>query len=237
MSNVLNAAMERIIDDSQAQGWILEPDAKRLLAEAGVAVPEFEWCRTKAEALQAAERIGYPLVAKVVSPAIVHKTEVDGVAVGVAGPDELTQHYQRFSQMQDFKGILIDELVTGQELIIGGKIDFQFGPVVLLGIGGIAVEIYQDTAVRMAPLTEADVESMVADLKGHPLLTGFRGRAAVSLPHLTRVMLRMSELMLALEGRIESLDLNPVFCSDQHCLVADARIILKQLKNNILLTP
>ena len=223
---MLNAAIERIIDDSQAQGWILEPDAKRLLAEAGVAVPEFEWCRTKAEALQAAERIGYPLVAKVVSPAIVHKTEVDGVAVGVAGPDELTQHYQRFSQMQDFKGILIDELVTGQELIIGGKIDFQFGPVVLLGIGGIAVEIYQDTAVRMAPLTEADVESMVADLKGHPLLTGFRGQAAVSLPHLTRVMLRMSELMLALEGRIESLDLNPVFCSDQHCLVADARIIL-----------
>lgn len=227
MSNVLNAAIERIIDDSQAQGWVLEPDAKRLLAEAGVPVPAFEWCRSKAEALQAAERIGYPLVAKVVSPAIVHKTEVDGVAVGVAGPDELARHYQRFSQMQGFKGILIDELVAGQELIIGGKVDFQFGPVVLLGIGGTAVEIYQDTAVRMAPLTEADVESMVADLQGRRLLTGYRGQAAVSLPHLTRVMLQMSELMLALEGRIESLDLNPVFCSDKHCLVADARIILK----------
>jgi succinyl-CoA synthetase beta subunit len=226
--NVLNAASKAIIDNSQAQGWVLEPDAKRLLAESGVTVPEFAWCHSEEEALKAAESIGYPLVAKVVSVAIVHKTDVDGVAVGVAGPRELAQHYQRFSRMPDFNGILIDEMVSGLELIIGGKIDFQFGPVVLMGIGGTAVEIYQDAAIRMAPLAADDVESMIADLRGNRLLTGYRGQAPISITHLTRVMLRMSDLLLALEDRIESLDLNPVFCSDQHCIAADARIILKK---------
>ena len=225
---MLNSAIEQIINDSQAHGWVLEPEAKRLLKEAGVAVPVFEWCQSESDALEAAERIGYPVVAKVVSAAIVHKTDVDGVAVGVPGPQELSQHYRRFSQMPDFNGMLIDEMIAGQELIIGGKIDFQFGPVVLMGIGGTAVEIYQDTAVRMAPLTALDVEAMVAELRGSPLLTGHRGQAGISMTHLTQVMLRMSELLLALEEKIESLDLNPVFCTDQHCIVADARIILKQ---------
>ena len=225
---MLNAVIEGIIEDSQDQGWVLEPDAKRLLGEAGVAVPNFAWCHTEADALNAADRIGYPLVAKVVSVSIVHKTDVDGVAVGVAGPHELSEHYRRFSRMQDFNGILIDEMVSGRELIIGGKIDFQFGPVVLMGIGGTAVEIYQDAAIRMAPLQAHDIESMIADLRGNRLLTGYRGQAPISIPHLTRVMLRMSELLLALQDRIESLDLNPVFCSDQHCIVADARIILKK---------
>ncbi len=225
---MLNSTIEQIINDSQAYGWVLEPEAKRLLKEAGVAVPAFEWCQSETAALDAAERIRYPLVAKVVSAAIVHKTDVDGVAVGVAGPQELSQHFRRFSQMPDFNGMLIDEMIAGLELIIGGKIDFQFGPVVLLGIGGTAVEIYQDAAVRMAPLVAADVEAMVAELRGNPLLTGYRGQEGISMSHLTQVMLRMSDLLLALQDKIESLDLNPVFCTDQHCIVADARIILKK---------
>ena len=216
-----------ILAAGKRHGWVMEPDAKRLLAEAGVPVPAFEWCRTRAEALEAGKRIGYPVVAKVVSGAILHKTDVDGVVVGVSGAIELEQHYQRLSQLPGFEGVLIDEMVTGQELIIGAKNDFQFGPVMLLGIGGTAVEIYQDTAIRMAPLEAVDVESMVQALKGKRLLSGYRGRTSISLSHLTRVMLRVSELMMALQDRIESLDLNPVFCSGQHCIVADARIILK----------
>ena len=124
-------------------------------------------------------------------------------------------------------GVLIDEMITGKELIIGAKNDLQFGPVMLIGIGGTAVEIYQDTAIRMAPLAATDVQSMVSELKGNRLLSGYRGEAPISLPHLTRVMLKISDLMMALQDKIESLDLNPVFCSDQHCIVADARIILK----------
>ena len=224
---MLNDTINEIIENSQKNGWVLEPDAKRLMAEVGVPVPAFEWCHDLADTLSAAERIGYPLVAKIVSPAIMHKTDVDGVVVGIKGPDELEKHYLRLSRLKGFDGVLLDEMVTGQELIIGCKNDFQFGPVILIGIGGTSVEIYQDTAIRMAPLKSSDPESMVSALKGYRLLSGYRGRTPISMPHLTTVMLKVSELMVALQDKIESLDLNPVFCSDQHCIVADARILLK----------
>jgi succinyl-CoA synthetase beta subunit len=224
---VLTDVIHTIIDKSRKAGWVLEPDAKRLMAEVGIPVPKFEWCHELEDALAAAERIGYPLVAKIVSTAVMHKTDVDGVVVGIRGPEELENQFQRLSRLQAFDGVLLDEMVTGYELIVGCKNDFQFGPVVLLGIGGTSVEIYQDTAVRMAPLKDSDPDAMVASLRGRRLLRGYRGRTPISIPHLTRVMLKVSELMMALQDRIESLDLNPVFCSDQHCIVADARIILK----------
>lgn len=225
---MLNKAIEDIIQNSRKNGWVLEPDAKRIMAEVGIPVPKFEWCRELKAALNAAERIGYPLAAKIVSAAIMHKTDVDGVVVGINGPQELKQHFRRLSQLQGFDGVLLDEMVTGQELIIGCKNDFQFGPVILLGIGGTAVEIYRDTTIRMAPLKSSDTESMVAALHGYKLLSGYRGRAPISIPHLSQVMLKVSELVMDLQEKIESLDLNPVFCSDQHCIVADARIILKK---------
>lgn len=224
---MLNDAIQSIIDRSRKAGWVLEPDAKRLMTEAGIAVPHFEWCHELEDALAAAERIGYPLVAKIVSAAIMHKTDVDGVVVGIRSPEALENQFRRLSRLKDFDGVLLDEMVTGHELIVGCKNDFQFGPVVLLGIGGTSVEIYQDTAIRMAPLKAADPESMLNSLRGCRLLKGYRGRTPISIPHLTRVMLKVSELMMALQDQIESLDLNPVFCSDQHCIVADARIILK----------
>ena len=224
---MLNEVMTDIIEKSRKNGWVLEPEAKRLMAEAGIPVPAFEWCHELEDALSGAERIGYPLVVKIVSAAIMHKTDVDGVAVGVKDAHELERHFERLSRLEGFDGVLLDEMVTGQELIIGCKNDFQFGPVVLLGIGGTSVEIYQDTAIRMAPLKSSDPESMVSALKGYKLLSGYRGRTPISIPHLTDVMLKVSELMVALQDQIESLDLNPVFCSGQHCIVADARIILK----------
>ena len=224
---MLNEVIKDIIGQSRRYGWVLEPDAKRLMAEAGIPVPAFEWCRELKDALSAAERIGYPLVVKIVSAAIMHKTDVGGVAVGVKDPEELEHHFDRLKRLEGFEGVLIDEMVTGQELIIGCKNDFQFGPVVLLGIGGTSVEIYQDTAIRMAPLKSSDPQSMVSALEGYKLLSGYRGRTPISIPHLTEVILKVSELMMALQDQIESLDLNPVFCSDQHCIVADARIILK----------
>ena len=226
---MLNEVIRDIIKQSRKNGWVLEPDAKRLMAEAGIPVPAFEWCHDLETVLSAADQIGYPLVVKIVSAAIMHKTDVDGVAVGVIDPQELERHFNRLSRLEGFAGVLLDEMVTGQELIIGCKNDFQFGPVVLLGIGGTSVEIYQDTAIRMAPLKSSDPEAMVSALKGYKLLSGYRGQSPISIPHLTDVMLKVSDLMIALQDQIESLDLNPVFCSDQNCIVADARIILKNI--------
>jgi acyl-CoA synthetase (NDP forming) len=223
---MLTAEMMSILENAQAAGWIMEPEAKHLLALAGVAVPDFSLAKTPAEARAAADRIGYPVVAKVVSAAIVHKSDVGGVVVGIEDAASLNAVFERFSALEGFTGLLVEERLPGLELIVGAKVDFQFGTVILLGIGGIGVEIYQDTVIRMAPITEKDVHAMVAGLKGTALLNGFRGAEPINIPELTRLMLSFSELVVDLDEKIASIDLNPVKCTGTRCVVADARIML-----------
>jgi succinyl-CoA synthetase beta subunit len=225
---MLSADGVEIIEAARPRGWVLEPDALRLLETAGVPVPRFAWAKSPAEAAEAASGIGYPVAAKVVSPQILHKSDVKGVQAGVADSGGLTDAYERFSRLPGFEGVLVAEMLSGHELIVGAKHDFQFGPVVLLGIGGTAVEVYQDTATRMAPLKASDVQSMLTCLRGGRLLTGHRGAAAVNLSRLTETVLKFSDLVMALGDRIDSIDLNPVFCSPERCVVADARIMLSR---------
>jgi hypothetical protein len=162
----------------------------------------------------------------VVSPKIMHKSDVQGVQPGIPDAEGLRNAYDRFGRLPGFEGMLVAEMLSGHELIVGAKVDFQFGPVILLGIGGTAVEIYKDTLTRMAPLKTHDVESMLACLRGGRLLTGHRGFAAVNIPKLTEMMLAFSDVVMGLADRIDSIDLNPVFCSPERCTVADARILL-----------
>jgi acyl-CoA synthetase (NDP forming) len=207
-------------------GWVLEPEAKRLLSLTGISVPRFAWPKTPEEAVAAAESIHYPLVAKIVSPEIVHKSDAGGVTVGIQNDAELIEVFNRYSQFKGFAGVLIEEMVAGFELILGAKIDYQFGPVVLLGIGGTSVEVYQDTAIRMAPLSASDAREMIDGLKGSKLLKGYRGAEAVDISQLADLMIGFSKLVMDLEDLIESIDLNPVKCTGQYCVVADARIML-----------
>ncbi len=223
---MLTAEMVDIVAAARTDGWVLEPEALRLLRAAGVPAPRFAWAKSKTDALEAAAGIGYPVVAKVVSPQVMHKSDVQGVQPGVPDAERLANVYDRFSGLRGFAGVVVAEMLSGHELIVGAKVDFQFGPVILLGIGGTAVEIYKDTVTRMAPLKARDVESMLACLRGSRLLTGHRGVAAVSIPKLTEMMLAFSDLVMELGDRIDSIDLNPVFCSPQRCVVADARIVL-----------
>ncbi|CAB1077697.1 hypothetical protein D1AOALGA4SA_5482 [Olavius algarvensis Delta 1 endosymbiont] len=223
---MLTEDMRNILGNAREAGWVLEPDAKRLLALAGLAVPRFTMAATLKEAVAAARKIGYPVVAKVVSTEILHKSEVGGVVVGVQNESRLTDIYQTLSGLAGFAGLLVEEMLPGSELIVGAKVDFQFGPVILLGIGGTAVEIYQDTAIRMAPLDENDAAAMIAGLKGHKLLYGYRGAEAVHMPSLTKLVQDFSALVMELENEIESIDLNPVKCTGTWCVVADARIML-----------
>jgi succinyl-CoA synthetase beta subunit len=223
---MLTREMKTIVENARATGWILEPDAKRMLGLAGVTVPKFSMAATVENALAAADRIGYPVVAKVVSPAIIHKSDMGGVKVGIQDAAELNTAFQTFSALQGFAGVLVEEMLTGTELIIGAANDYQFGPVILMGIGGTGVEIYRDTVIRMAPITEEDVHAMVAGLKGADLLKGFRGEEPVSIPDLIRLMLAFSDIVMDLEYDMRSIDLNPVKCTGGRCVVADARIIL-----------
>ena len=227
---MLTEEIKDILLASRELGWVLEPEAKRLFSIAGLDVPKFTWATDLKEAVRSAQDIGYPVVAKVVSPRALHKSDVGGVAVGINSDEKLSETFARFSKFDGFTGMLVEEMVSGVELIVGAKIDYQFGPVILLGMGGIGVEIYRDTTLRMAPLKEKDVDSMLKDLKAHQLLEGYRGSEPVNLAKLKVMVAAFSDLVMELEGFIQSIDLNPVLCSSKRCVVADARIILKATK-------
>jgi acyl-CoA synthetase (NDP forming) len=221
-----HAEMHRIIEAARADGWVLEPDAKRLFRLAGFDVPRLTLARTSEEADRFAREIGYPVVAKVVSPRILHKSDVGGVVVGIANAGRLEEVFLRFQGMEGFVGMIVEETVSGIELILGAKIDLQFGPMILLGVGGTGVEIYQDVALRMAPLAGKDVQAMIAGLKARRLLEGYRGAEKVDREKLTGTVLAFSAVVMELQERIASIDINPLLCSARRCVVADARIIL-----------
>ena len=141
--------------------------------------------------------------------------------------EKLQETFRRFSQFDGFAGMLVEEMVSGIELIVGAKVDDQFGPVVLLGIGGTGVEIYKDVTLRMAPLALKDIESMIRCLKAHSLLEGYRGSKPVKVEELYRLLKTFSDFVMDLESLFESIDLNPVICSPTRCVVADARIMLR----------
>jgi hypothetical protein len=126
--------------------------------------------------------------------------------------------------------MLVEETVQGVEMIVGAKIDFQFGPVILLGMGGTAVEVCPDAVIRMAPLEERDPELMIDSLKGRRLLEGYRGRAPINLASLSNLLFRFSQVVMDLQAFIESIDLNPVICSLQASVIADVRVMLKARK-------
>jgi len=223
-----------IIEGSRDNGWVLEPDAKALLAEAGIDVPRFAWAKTYDEAVAAAREIGYPVVVKVVSPRALHKTEVGGVVVGVENDAKLKEAFASLSRIDRFEGVVVDETLSGVELIVGAKNDEQFGPVVLLGIGGVGVELYKDSAVRMAPIVEADALSMMRCLRAHALLEGFRGAEPVNRELLAALLVRFSNLVVEVVDQVESIDLNPVICSSTRSAAADARIILTPQRGPLL---
>ncbi|MGB9437166.1 MAG: acetate--CoA ligase family protein [Desulfobacterales bacterium] len=223
---MLKTAICKALNSATESGWVLEPDAKHLLRTAGLKVPAFKVCPQVSEAIAWAGKIGYPVAAKVVSPKAMHKSELKGVIVGIGDDDALREAYKHFRRIDGFCGMLVESIAAGVEVIVGAKIDYQFGPVILLGMGGTAVEIYQDTAIRMAPLIERDVWSMVGSLKARRLLEGYRGSEAVSMEALVETMLTFSDLVLTLGERFESIDLNPVMCSAEDCIIVDARIVL-----------
>ena len=223
---MLSKEIMDILSASQETGWVLEPEAKRLLASSGLKTSQFAWTRELEDALKFSHKIGYPVVAKVVSPKVMHKSDVGGVVLDIQDADALTKTFEKFSRIEGFSGVLVEEMVSGLELIIGAKIDYQFGPVVLLGIGGTGVEIYQDIVIRMAPLDSQDVQSMIHMLKGKSLLQGYRGSAPINLDDLGNLLISFSMLVMDLKDSIVSIDLNPVMCTPEQCLITDARIIL-----------
>ncbi len=225
---MLTKEMQDILANAQGHGWVMEPDAKRFFSLAGLDIPRGALARTPEEAYEIAGATGYPVVAKIVSPTAIHKSDIGGVVTGVTDGAGLERAFTRLSGIEGFEGLLIEEELEGIEVIVGAKIDRQFGPVILMGLGGTMAEIYGDAALRMAPLTERDVLSMVGSLKGKALFKGYRGSRPVNMGSFTTLVTAFSVIVEEISDRIDSVDLNPVLCSSKRCTVADARIMLKK---------
>jgi acyl-CoA synthetase (NDP forming) len=225
---MLKKEVKAIFEKSRKWGWVMEPDAQKILSLYGFKTPKFGVAATEGEAVAAARKIGYPVVAKIVSPAVVHKSDVKGVVVGIKDDETLVRTLARLSKIDGFAGMLIAEMVKGLELIVGAKNDFQFGPMILLGMGGVGVEIYKDVSLRMAPLKTRDADHMIQELAARKLLTGYRGSEPVNLNALKKTIVAFSHLMMDMRDVVESVDLNPVMCTAKSCIVADARIMLKK---------
>ncbi|MBU8850242.1 MAG: acetate--CoA ligase family protein [Desulfobacterales bacterium] len=224
---MLEKNSKKIIEKSKSSGWILEPDAKALMKLQGLDIPDFILTNSFEAAGQFLKKSESGVVAKAVSKKIIHKTEHKAVVTGIVSGDHLKKEMARLQQLPGCENILVEQMVHGIEVIIGAKNDFQFGPVIVFGIGGTSVEIYNDTAVRMAPLKPAEVLSMVESLKAKKIISGYRGMAGVNMEILTNLMVNFSLFVMELENDIESVDLNPVICTRDRCVIADARIMLK----------
>lgn len=223
---MLKKEISQILEKSKKWGWVLEPDAQEIFSLYGFKTPKYDVATSIDQALAIARKIGYPVVAKIVSPAIIHKSDVKGVVVGIKDDDTLIQTLDRFRKLDGFVGMLIAEMVKGLELIIGAKNDVQFGPMILLGMGGVGVEIYKDVALRMAPLKVRDTDNMIRELAATKLLAGYRGADPINMDALKKTLMGFSKLMMDMQSLVASIDLNPVMCNAKSCIVADSRIML-----------
>ncbi|MCP3943944.1 MAG: acetyl-CoA synthetase [Desulfobacteraceae bacterium] len=224
---MLSKSDRRIIENSRLRGWVLEPDAKHMMANQGFDVPNFILTDSIQEANKFLKLSSGPVVAKAVSEKILHKTEFDAVVVGISEEKVLEREMIRLKTLGGCEQVLVEEMVEGLEIIIGAKNDFQFGPVVVLGLGGTSVEIYNDTAIRMAPVKYGDVHSMIDSLKAKNLFKGYRKKPGVNMDLLAPLVVNFSCLIMDLEDKFQSIDLNPVICTKDRCVIADARIMLE----------
>jgi 3-hydroxypropionyl-CoA synthetase (ADP-forming) len=215
---------------------ITEESAKEILSEYEIKVPRYALVTDVNESIKKANELGFPLVAKIVSPQILHKTDVGGIRVGLSSEEEVRQTftdlYTRLSKQYEVKGVLLEKMVPqGIELIVGLQNDSQFGPVIMVGLGGIYTEIFKDVVFRILPITNADATNMIEDLRGKQILKGFRGADPINIEMLSDALVKIGKLGTDMAAYYESIDFNPVIAYPNDYYVVDAKIILREKPN------
>jgi 3-hydroxypropionyl-CoA synthetase (ADP-forming) len=215
---------------------ITEESAKEILSEYEIKVPRYALVTDVNESIKKANELGFPLVAKIVSPQILHKTDVGGIRVGLSSEEEVRQTftdlYARLSKEYEVKGVLLEKMVPkGIELIVGLQNDSQFGPVIMVGLGGIYTEIFKDVVFRILPITNADATTMIEDLRGKQILKGFRGADPINIEMLSDALVKIGKLGIDMASYYESIDFNPVIAYPNDYYVVDAKIILREKPN------
>jgi acyl-CoA synthetase (NDP forming) len=225
-------------------GALMLHQALEICQSYGIPVAEGATASSPEEALKAAKRLGYPLALKILSPHISHKSDVGGIVLGIEDEEGLKRACtEMLSLLQErapdtspsntqhpissIHGFLLQRMVHGgREVILGGKRDPSFGPVVMFGLGGIYVEVFDDVAFRVAPLTRQDAEEMIAEVKGSRLLQGVRGETPSDVKAVVDCLLRLSQLLQDFPA-IAEVDINPLIALEKGALAVDARIVLK----------
>ena len=210
---------------------ITEEKAKDILISYDIKVPRFALVKEIEDAVKEANSIGYPLVAKIVSPQILHKTDVGGVKIDLKNEEDVrsafNDMYERLSKEYDVKGILLEKMVPkGVEIIVGLQNDAQFGPVIMVGLGGIFTELFKDVSFRVLPITESDALEMIEELQGKMLLKGYRGSSPINMDILCKALVNIGKLGYDNSAYYDSVDFNPVIVYPDSYYVADAKILL-----------
>jgi acyl-CoA synthetase (NDP forming) len=219
--------IKELIKKNIGKTALLEHEVKALLKEMGFPVPKGIFVdKEMVEQIPAIVDILYPVVAKVSLSKIVSKSEVNGVRIGLKNEIELKKAVLELLQLEDAEGVLIEEMAEpGIEVIVGGVVDEQFGPVVMFGLGGFFVELFRDVAFALAPIEKEDALWLVNQIKGYRLLEGYRGKPPVDINTLLEIIVKVSGIIAT--GLIKEIDLNPVSLYPQGAMVLDAKILIK----------
>ena len=213
---------------------LTEIESKEFLKEAGIPVVEAELARTKKEAGSLSKKIGFPVVLKVISPDVIHKSDSGGVKLGLKNITQVGKAYseilaavKKHYPKAKIQGVSVQKMARpGVEVIIGMTKDAQFGPVLMFGLGGILVEILKDVSFRIVPLAKRDAREMIREIKGYPLLEGYRGQEPADVAFLESLVVKVSDF-IDKNPEIKELDLNPIFAYKDGAVAVDARIILE----------
>ena len=224
-----------IVDKAKAGGRkiLTEVESKEILEEAGIPTARARLAATADEAVTAAKEVGFPVALKIVSPDITHKSDVGGVKLNLSTPDEVKAAFDEIVAAAKkaqpdaaIDGVSVQKMARpGIEVIMGMSQDAQFGPVLMFGLGGILVEVLKDVSFRLVPITPRDARQMIQEIKGRPLLEGYRGQEQADIEALEKLLLRLSDF-IEKHPEIAELDLNPIFAYKDGAVAVDARIIL-----------
>ncbi len=232
----VEGALRRAAAEDEAV-WLAPEEVEAVLRAYGIPTARALTATTPEEAAAAAQRLGFPVAVKLMSETITHKTEVQGVRLGLESPEQVFDAFAGIArrladrgQADAMAGVVVQEMVTeGVEVILGASLDPAFGPVLMVGLGGIHVELLKDVSVRVHPLHDIDVDEMLGELRALPLLTGYRGQAPADVPALREALLRLDLLVRDLPELVE-LDINPlkVRAAGQGVIAVDARICVQR---------
>lgn len=227
--------IERLVKEAYSLGrkTLVEPEAKEILRLSSIPVPRFAVVKDVNAAIEAAEKLGYPLVLKIVSPDIIHKSDIGGVAVGIKDGKDLEDHWSYMvlnvadeKPLSLIEGFMVEEMAPkGAEVIVGAIKDEQFGPVVMFGTGGVAVELMKDVSFRLAPLDKKEAIEMMIEVKGFPLLTGYRGDTIKDVEAIADVIVKLAKIVEETDG-LKELEINPLLVYEKGVMAVDARAVL-----------